>query len=293
VTNAGVRGVSLSAVDEAPLKWTGQDEFSALGDRSADAPLPLPALSSPARVVLVRHGQSTWNAAGRMQGSSDLSILTAKGEVQAQATCTTVCSPSCASTAACRARKETARPKRRWKNGGLRGAGMGMIYHNAFVSQLAAVGFSKLYRSPLKRASRTAEIVWGERTGPVEDLPSLREVDLYSLQGLIKVCAFPFHLHAPVVESRLGVAHPLRARAPTAQDEGLARFGHQYRRWQKSPNDFEMDGHFPVRCDVCVRIIIARESPSLPSVATNLIRLWVGLAAENCGIGARCAGGRF
>jgi hypothetical protein len=93
-------------VDEAPLEWTGQDEFSTMGDRSADAPLPLPALRAPARVVLVRHGQSTWNAAGRMQGSSDLSILTAKGEAQAQSTCTTVCSPSSASTAACRTRKD-------------------------------------------------------------------------------------------------------------------------------------------------------------------------------------------
>lgn len=59
--------------------------------------------------------------------------------------------------------------------------------------QLAADSFSKLYRSPLQRASRTAEIVWGERTGPVVDVPSLREVDLYSFQGLMKVGA-PVHL---------------------------------------------------------------------------------------------------
>jgi broad specificity phosphatase PhoE len=120
------------------------------------------------------------------------------------------------------------------------------------IYQLADVSFTKLYHSPLKRASRTAEIVWGERTGPVEDLASLREVDLYSLQGLMKVCAVSLHLHAPV-DSRLGATHQPRARAPTAQDEGMARFGDRFRRWQKSPNDFEIDGHFPVRCgkDVC------------------------------------------
>ncbi|EFH50338.1 phosphoglycerate/bisphosphoglycerate mutase family protein [Arabidopsis lyrata subsp. lyrata] len=35
------------------------------------------------RVVLVRHGQSTWNEEGRIQGSSDFSVLTKKGESQA------------------------------------------------------------------------------------------------------------------------------------------------------------------------------------------------------------------
>jgi probable phosphoglycerate mutase len=35
-------------------------------------------------VVLVRHGQSTWNAESRIQGSSDLSVLTPKGESQAE-----------------------------------------------------------------------------------------------------------------------------------------------------------------------------------------------------------------
>jgi probable phosphoglycerate mutase len=36
------------------------------------------------RVVLVWHGQSTWNAEGRIQGSSDISVLTPKGEYQAE-----------------------------------------------------------------------------------------------------------------------------------------------------------------------------------------------------------------
>ncbi|PSR95484.1 2-carboxy-D-arabinitol-1-phosphatase [Actinidia chinensis var. chinensis] len=44
------------------------------------ASVPFPAI----RVVLVRHGQSTWNEEGRVQGSSDFSVLTTKGESQAE-----------------------------------------------------------------------------------------------------------------------------------------------------------------------------------------------------------------
>lgn len=34
----------------------------------------------------MRHGQSTWNAAGRVQGSSNLAVLTPKGIAQAETT---------------------------------------------------------------------------------------------------------------------------------------------------------------------------------------------------------------
>lgn len=44
----------------------------------------LPPVKFGKRVVLVRHGQSTWNAEGRIQGSSDYSVLTPKGEAQAE-----------------------------------------------------------------------------------------------------------------------------------------------------------------------------------------------------------------
>ncbi|BBM98079.1 2-carboxy-D-arabinitol-1-phosphatase [Marchantia polymorpha subsp. ruderalis] len=43
----------------------------------------LPHVQGRKRVVLVRHGQSTWNEIGRIQGSSDFSRLTSKGESQA------------------------------------------------------------------------------------------------------------------------------------------------------------------------------------------------------------------
>lgn len=40
--------------------------------------------NQPVRFVLVRHGQSTWNAEGRLQGSSNISVLTDKGKRQAR-----------------------------------------------------------------------------------------------------------------------------------------------------------------------------------------------------------------
>lgn len=48
------------------------------------ASAPFPLIKAAKRVVLVRHGQSTWNEEGRIQGSSNFSVLTKKGEVQAE-----------------------------------------------------------------------------------------------------------------------------------------------------------------------------------------------------------------
>lgn len=45
---------------------------------------PLPPIKQTKRVVLVRHGESTWNQAGRIQGSSDFAVLTEKGMMQAE-----------------------------------------------------------------------------------------------------------------------------------------------------------------------------------------------------------------
>lgn len=46
----------------------------------------IPSVVSDKRVTLVRHGQSNWNELGKIQGSSDFSILTSKGEAQADIT---------------------------------------------------------------------------------------------------------------------------------------------------------------------------------------------------------------
>jgi 2-carboxy-D-arabinitol-1-phosphatase len=81
--------------------------------------------------------------------------------------------------------------------------------------QLEEEMFDKLFHSPLKRAAETASIVWGNNDGPTAILPSLREIDLYSFQGLLK-------------------------------DEGIAKFGKEFRTWQTDPSNFEIDGCKPV-----------------------------------------------
>eukprot|EP00898_Chlorokybus_atmophyticus_P007119 jgi/Chlat1/7408/Chrsp6S00595 len=127
-------------------------------------------LAEGKRVVLVRHGQSTWNKEGRIQGSSDHAVLTAKGESQA----------------------ETNRQ---------------MLQNDSF---------DICFRSPLARAAKTADIIWTGRSQPIVDVPELREIDLYSFQGLLK-------------------------------HEGKERYGHNYLMWQKDAANFEIDGHYPVR----------------------------------------------
>ena len=87
------RAVSVET-DFESYEWTGEDEFSGLDDRQAEPPLPLPPLAAPRRIVLVRHGQSTWNAEGRIQGSTDFATLSLKGQDQAQTTSKMVRTPA-------------------------------------------------------------------------------------------------------------------------------------------------------------------------------------------------------
>jgi broad specificity phosphatase PhoE len=151
--------------------WSGSDQFSDLNDRKDLPPLPIPSLPGQCRrVVLVRHGQSTWNARSRIQGSSDFSVLTEDGVRQAEAAGDVL---------------------KDWE-------------------------FDILFASPLKRAAKTAQIVWGPRQSPAVVLPSLREVDLYSFQGLDKNAGRKAHPDA-------------------------------YETWQRRPAEFSIDGHMPVR----------------------------------------------
>jgi hypothetical protein len=87
-----LRAGSVAEFDADTYCWTGIDEFTHLDDRKAEPPLPLPEIQSPKRIVLVRHGQSTWNAEGRIQGSTDFAVLTKKGQAQAATTYEMVCS---------------------------------------------------------------------------------------------------------------------------------------------------------------------------------------------------------
>ncbi|CAH2072153.1 unnamed protein product, partial [Thlaspi arvense] len=177
------------------------------------------------RVVLVRHGQSTWNEEGRIQGSSDFSVLTKKGETQAE------------------------------------------------ISRQMLVGdsFDVCFASPLKRSKKTAEIIWGSRESEMILDYDLREIDLYSFQGLLK-------------------------------KDGKAKFGEAFKQWQEDPANFSIDGHYPVR-ELWSRAksswteILAHESNSVLVVAHNavnqaLLATAIGLGTEyfrrllqsNCGV---------
>ncbi|GAB4824751.1 hypothetical protein Ancab_007615 [Ancistrocladus abbreviatus] len=189
------------------------------------ASLPFPPIKVAKRVVLVRHGQSTWNEEGRIQGSSDYAVLTQKGEAQA----------------------ETSR------------------------QMLIDESFDVCFASPLNRARRTAEIIWGNRREEMIMEYDLREIDLYSFQGLLK-------------------------------HEGKEKFGDAYRQWQVDAANFNIDGHYPVRelwarARSCWNRMLAHESRSVLVVAHNavnqaLIATAMGLGAEyfrmllqsNCGV---------
>lgn len=126
--------------------------------------------SSSKSITFVRHGQSTWNAEGRIQGSSNFSVLTSKGKDQAGMT----------------------------------------------RDMVRDMEFDICLRSPLARASETADIVWAGRTPGLVDVSDLREIDLYAFEGLLKA-------------------------------EGVEKFGAQFDKWKKQPEEFEIDGHYPVR----------------------------------------------
>ncbi|KAL5974567.1 hypothetical protein ACLOJK_031237 [Asimina triloba] len=158
-----------------------------------------PAIAASKRVVLVRHGQSTWNEEGRIQGSSDYAVLTQKGEAQA----------------------ETSR------------------------QMLLADTFHVCFHSPLIRSKKTAEIIWSGRAEEMIPEFDLREIDLYSFQGLFK-------------------------------HEGKAKFGEAYRQWQKDAANFNIDGHYPVRelwsrARNCWNEILQHEGKSVLVVAHNAV----------------------
>ena len=162
--------ISVESVDS--WVYDGKDEFSELGDRLDAAPLPLPVVRGEVTVTLVRHGQSTWNARNRVQGSSNFSVLTEKGVYQAEMA----------------------------------------------AELLEGNVFGRVFVSPLARARQTADKILERVTKkrPEIILPSLREIDLYSFQGMDK----------------------FSKRAETSAE---------YAQWKANPSAFEIDGHAPVR----------------------------------------------
>lgn len=199
--DAAIAGADTSASEDLTLQLNVPDYEA------------LPHIPSSKRVVLVRHGQSTWNAEGRIQGSSDFSVLTPKGESQA----------------------ETSR------------------------QMLLSDSFDVCFHSPLARAKRTAEIIWGHRNNPMIPIDDLREIDLYGFQGLLK-------------------------------NEGKERYGDEYKTWQKDAANFLIDGHYPVRelwkrAQKCWEEILCQEAQSVLVVAHNAVNQ--ALVASATGLGPR------
>jgi probable phosphoglycerate mutase len=77
-----VRSSSSSSIQEAVEEKTSNEKN--LLSSELYSTTPFPSIKAAKRVILVRHGQSTWNEEGRIQGSSDFSVLTKKGEAQAE-----------------------------------------------------------------------------------------------------------------------------------------------------------------------------------------------------------------
>ncbi|KAJ6739370.1 BROAD-SPECIFICITY PHOSPHATASE YOR283W-RELATED [Salix koriyanagi] len=77
-----IRSSSTSSIQKSVEEKTAREK-NLLSSELYSA-TPFPSIKEAKRVVLVRHGQSTWNEEGRIQGSSDFSVLTKKGEGQAE-----------------------------------------------------------------------------------------------------------------------------------------------------------------------------------------------------------------
>uniref|UniRef100_M1AAK8 2-carboxy-D-arabinitol-1-phosphatase n=1 Tax=Solanum tuberosum TaxID=4113 RepID=M1AAK8_SOLTU len=131
--------------------------------------------------------------------------------------------------------------------------------------------FDICFSSPLRRSKRTAEIIWGAREEEIITDSDMREIDLYSFQGLLK-------------------------------HEGKAKYGEAFRQWQIDAPNFIIDGHYPVRelwarAKSCWDKILVHESKSVLVVAHNavnqaLVATAIGLGTEyfrillqsNCGV---------
>nr|XP_043608901.1 probable 2-carboxy-D-arabinitol-1-phosphatase [Erigeron canadensis] len=221
-----IRSSSLQELNtSSSLEASDDDDDDGKLSSVVSGSVSFPAIKVAKRVVLVRHGQSTWNAEGRIQGSSDFSILTKKGEAQA----------------------ETSR------------------------QMLIDDSFDICFSSPLKRSKRTADVIWDARKEEILTDSDLREIDLYSFQGLLK-------------------------------NEGIAKYGEAFGKWQKDAPNFNIDGHYPVRelwdrASSCWQKILVHDSRSVLVVAHNavnqaLVATAMGLGTEyfrillqsNCGV---------
>lgn len=138
--------------------WPGHDDFDAEDDRHDEPPLPLPELAAAKTVTLVRHGQSQWNASGRIQGSCDLSLLTDKGWKQAEAACQQVQIHALRIAAE---RRNILKMRHPSLHNLTRTLTVGLM-------QLDGEEFDAFFCSPLQRAAVTGEIIWAGRRGAAQ-----------------------------------------------------------------------------------------------------------------------------
>lgn len=171
--------------------WTGSDEYSSLGDRVDAPPLPLPPIAGPTRVVVVRHGQSTWNAAGRVQGSTDLAVLTDKGQRQARDTAAMLSSESFdrvyASTLARAAETCDIVVRQSFRLFSIHEAIVAprvcvRTRHAGMQTGRSGVGSQAFNKSDHHHTPCGMQVAAGRAGVPRLDTPLLREIDLYSFQ---------------------------------------------------------------------------------------------------------------
>ncbi|XP_062233085.1 probable 2-carboxy-D-arabinitol-1-phosphatase [Phragmites australis] len=79
-THSGLSDVSVQSPPDDEVSVTG----AAYSFRGATTSLTNKILTSSKKITLVRHGLSSWNAESRVQGSSNLSVLTETGAKQAE-----------------------------------------------------------------------------------------------------------------------------------------------------------------------------------------------------------------
>ncbi|GJN38248.1 hypothetical protein PR202_gb27273 [Eleusine coracana subsp. coracana] len=79
-THSGLSDVSVQSPPDETVSVTG----SAYSFRGATTSLTNKNLTSSKKIILVRHGLSSWDAESRVQGSSNLSVLTETGVKQAE-----------------------------------------------------------------------------------------------------------------------------------------------------------------------------------------------------------------
>ncbi|OAY67565.1 putative 2-carboxy-D-arabinitol-1-phosphatase, partial [Ananas comosus] len=157
-----INNVSTESPPESEVSMTG----AAYDFKGATTSLTNELLSSAKKVTLVRHGLSSWNEESRVQGSSDLSILTETGAMQAERCRNALINMNfdiCFSSPISRAKVWT-------------------LSLNFEPENLPLFSFPSL--EEIRHKLSTAELIWHGREQPLIFLDSLKEAHLFFLEGM-------------------------------------------------------------------------------------------------------------